>query len=107
MNQILTQLLKSIVTSKGLVKTGALRDSIKVFTNFSGNVITVNVESVDYFKYLISEYGILPDFVNSTEFSSEVEGLLQGWTEKLVQDTLDGKMVDVVSPVVRLTFNGQ
>ena len=65
-------LIKQKITDDGLVKTGAMRDSIKVFPVAGG----FDVSAVPYFLYLNSEYKIMEEVVNSSEFNTWLSNYL-------------------------------
>ena len=106
MNAALSSLLRSIIVSKGLVNTGRLRDSIEVFTNVTSDRIQIDVRSVDYLKYLTEEYSIIKDFTEASEFSREIQKMLEPIFINQVQNALFN-IEDLKIPRVFLTINGE
>lgn len=106
MNAALSSLLRSIIVSKGLVNTGRLRDSIEVFTNVTSDRIQIDVRSVDYLKYLTEEYSIIKDFTEASEFSREIQKMMEPIFINQVQNALFN-IEDLKIPRVFLTINGE
>jgi hypothetical protein len=67
---LITNALKARVKQLGLVDTGKLVGSIKCTLQFTSAGFDVNVDGVDYFKYLDGDYNIV-DFVLSSKFVSD------------------------------------
>lgn len=66
-------MLKQKIKEEGLVKTGTLLNSIKVYSNGDG---TFKIEGEDYFKYLDDEYNISSSVFNSSELASYMENVM-------------------------------
>ena len=60
----LEELIKKKITEDGLVKSGKMRDSIKVTAGPDG----FKVSAVDYFLYLNKEHNIMGEVIASAEF---------------------------------------
>jgi hypothetical protein len=86
MNETMTICLKDIIKQKGLINTGALWRSIRVYTNIDNWDLVITIKSEDYLKYLWYKYGINTALVSSDEFRIEVQKLFQphfqSWIEK-------------------------
>lgn len=79
-NSQLTELFKSIIVNKGLVKTGALRDSIKVIINQN---LTIDIFAENYLSDLEKNNGIFKEFeivsvnIITNAFNAYIEWQLQ------------------------------
>ena len=80
----LEELIKKKITDDGLVKTGTMRDSIKVSSTKEG----FTVSGVDYFLYLNAEYNILGEVAESKEFLSYMENEIARQIEKQMNNEL-------------------
>lgn len=76
-------MLKQKIETEGLVKTGTLLNSIKVYSNDNG---TFRVEGEDYFKYLDDEYNISSSVFNSSELVSYMENVIAEGVEGKIKD---------------------
>lgn len=63
-------LIKQDLKQKGLYKTGALDRSIKVFAVKVGDVYVLDMQRLDYFKYLDEKNNILIDVFKTNDFKN-------------------------------------
>lgn len=74
----LEELIKKKITEDGLVKSGKMRDSIKVSAGPDG----FKVSAVDYFLYLNKEYNIMGEVIASSEFKQFMQKELSKQIER-------------------------
>lgn len=70
---ILTNKLKSIINSEGLVESGSLLNSIKVIIN-DGEII---VKAEDYYKYLNKKHNLTNQLIESREMKDYIEAYIK------------------------------
>jgi hypothetical protein len=102
-NQELTTRFKQIILELGLYKTGALYDSIMVYTNVNENEISIDLFAKFYLKYLWEKYSIESAFTFDPTTTLEFTKLVQTYIEQQVQKILQGEDADIED--VSLTFN--
>lgn len=81
-----TDTYRYVVTQKGLVKTGTLRDSIVVDVVLDQDGYTVNVSSVDYFDYLDERY----DITTTVSMDKDIQKLGTDLLTAIIVSTLIG-----------------
>lgn len=84
----LERLIKEEITRQDLVDTGAMRDSITVFVDFTDNEITFSVEAVDYFVYVSGIYGVMENVERSYRWQNAIEEALQEVIELQIEEDL-------------------
>jgi len=66
----LTRLVQDELRRQGLVDTGSLLNSVRFVANPSPQGYTIEMEALDYFKYVDERYGILDAVFNSSEYDN-------------------------------------
>lgn len=90
-NPVLTRIYKSIIVKNGLVQSGALRDSVKVYLFPKGKVMQIIIVAIDYHKFLVEEYNLIPQFTDDQGFGIEVSNAFEFYIEKRVEAMLNGE----------------
>jgi len=75
-NTQLTELFKKLIVKEDLIDTGALLESIRVFTDYNRDELKVNIVSKYYLRYLKDRYYLIDQFKNDPIFVNEVGILL-------------------------------
>lgn len=113
MNNELTNVLKNVLLSMGLVDTGNLLNN--TFINFYiRESIYIDIHTTDYFYYLNIKYNIIGAFANSVELSNIIEKeinvllenkLNQFLNDKTNENTIDINKVDLNKIIVLINGN--
>lgn len=89
----IVNLIKKDISSKGLVDTGTLLNSITASVKIDNGNIKISVDGEDYFKYLDEEYNITNDIINSSGFS-EVESKMEEAYFLFIEEEINKKSKD-------------
>lgn len=89
-NNILTESIKSIILRLGLYDTGALYDSILVFTTTNNNIIEIDLHAMYYLIYLWEPYNIESEIINDINVSNEINSLMSDYISNGVKIIMEG-----------------
>ena len=86
----MTQLVKSIIRQKQLIRTGDLHNSIETKVYQKNNNLSIQISGMDYWKYLDQPYDLSKDVFSSQQFKRisfelndiYVEALMKNITRK-------------------------
>ena len=107
LNNTLTTVFKDVIKSSGLVASGKLLNSIKVFSTVENFNVKIDIISEDYLKFLVDKYNLIEKFQSNLYFVKEIENILQPELEGLVQKILDAQAVEIdIIPTVTVLLNG-
>lgn len=93
-NPTLTRLYQQVIVENGLVQTGALRDSVKVYLFPKGKVMQIVIVAIDYHKFLVEEYDLLQKLADKQGFGIEVGNAFEDYIEDRVEAMLNGEQFD-------------
>ena len=88
------KLIQTDIQKKGLIKTGAMIQSIDPIFRMEGSNVVVEVGAVYYFKFqddgtrYITARDITNDVINSKAFQDIIEYVMYYWMEKRTNDML-------------------
>jgi hypothetical protein len=85
MNTQLTNIFKQLIQSNGLVKSGRLINSIKVYVTITNNILSINITGTDYLYTKAIEYKLTDQFTNNLLFSEEISLLFETYLNKEVE----------------------
>lgn len=105
-NLKLTNLYKTILQKNELVDSGDLYQSVIVDTSLLDNVLTINIKSLDYLKYLVKDNNLTNQFTSNKKFDDEVTNIFFEYIEKTISDILEGKTETVKEPQILIKYNG-
>lgn len=83
--EALERILEDNIRAKGLVDSGALLSSIRVYLKM--DPLSIEIESEDYLEYLEQENQVIRDFYNNPQFKDILEGALTEY----IEDKLNNK----------------
>lgn len=108
MNIELTNAFKDIIVSNGLIDTGNLFRSISVDIYQEYTDIIVDVNGLDYIKYLYDDYSLSMQFSSTNIFQSVVGDLMYEITSEYINDLLNGDVstIDIDDINVYIKYNG-
>jgi len=83
----LTSLFQAELTTQGLVESGRLRDSVKwiVIPTTDGG-FTLQMESLDYFKFLDDKFNISQNVFNSSTYANIQEQIANAYSLIILDD---------------------
>jgi hypothetical protein len=97
----LTTYLREIIQRNGLVNSGRLLNSTTVNLSVSGNVLFINIRTVDYFMLLNERFKLLEQLTNNSSFNKEIEKIF----EKNIEDALQNSRVKIIENIkMKITF---
>lgn len=85
----LTNSFKDIIQKNGLVDTGLLLGSIRVYVKQTGTVLTYRLGAVDYFKYLVEPFRLIEQWIESSRFKIITEDI----TEEIINSSVGQLLV--------------
>lgn len=90
----LTNSFKDIIRDNGLIDTGELIDSIRVFVSVQNSIMTIRLGGADHLKYLIEPFRLLEQWSSSSRFNTIVEDIIQSLIETEMENILQGGVYD-------------
>lgn len=78
---ILERELTTIIERKGLVDSGALKNSIQVSITLSP--FSIDITSEDYLVYLEGDYGVVEEFSTSSVVTQVIEEVIKEFVESI------------------------
>jgi hypothetical protein len=88
LSTILTEVVKKVIKSKGLVATGALYNSIRVIPSYRNGKLELGIEAEDYFEFLDEKYHIMETALKDIQWERGIEDTMF----KIIEKELDNKI---------------
>jgi hypothetical protein len=88
LSDALTDAVKDVIKSKGLVATGALYNSIRVIPQYSNGKLSLDIEAEDYFGFLDEKYQIMETALRDGRWDSAIENVMFEIINKEIEDTI-------------------
>lgn len=82
----ITKLITDELTRQKLVNTGKLNSSFKVSVVSVPTGYSISIESLDYFKYLDAEHGILDNVFSSASYARIQEQIADLFVSQILDD---------------------
>jgi hypothetical protein len=97
----LTTYLREIIQRNGLVNSGRLLNSTTVNLSVSGNVLFINIRTVDYYKYLDMEYKLTDQFIALEKVNEAIQTMFVNNIEAFVEDNNKPLINDIKVNITR------
>lgn len=90
-NNILTNLLRDVIKSNGLVDSGKLLKSTTVYVLQKKDGIYIDIRTTDYFIYLIKDYNIINEFTNNNIFIKQIENIYENLINLYIENLFNNE----------------
>jgi hypothetical protein len=107
LNTVLTNLFKATILKVDLYDTGALYNSVEVFTNVVNDKLFIDIDCKDYVKYHLVETHLVDVFTSNQKFSNEISTLLKPQLETKISNSINNNVDFTFTPTITIYINGK